>query len=152
MRHKTHIALAFLLLALGLSSGCAVRRLPPVKFVPLLGQKPDGSMEGILKQALNDKNKLVRQDAVRLLGTMIATPEEQKRSAAALGSALEDREDHIRMEAVRALGNIPVEISGPYLRRAMTDESIRVRIQVVQMLREAYQRKSGQLQSVAGGP
>jgi hypothetical protein len=35
----------------------------------------------------------------------------------------------------------------------MTDKSVRVRIQVVQVLREAYQRQSGQLRSVAeGGP
>lgn len=141
------------LLATTALNGCAVRRMAPLKYIPVMGQELDASMEGILEQALHDKNKLVRQDAVRLLGTMIATPEEQRRSAAALGEALDDSEEGIRMEAVRALGNIPVDISGPYLREAMTDRSVRVRIQVVQVLREAYQRQSGQLESVAGaGP
>ena len=152
MKRRIYIGFLAVLLSAPLLAGCAVRRMPPLKYVPIMGQKPDSSMEGILQQALHDKNKLVRQDAVRLLGTMIATPEEQQRSAEALGQALNDREEHIRMEAVRALGNIPVEISGPHLRKAMTDESVRVRIQVVQVLREAYQRQSGQVQSVAGGP
>jgi hypothetical protein len=152
LQHRIYIGFLIVFLSAPILTGCAVRRMPPLKYVPVMGQKPDATMEGILQQALHDKNKLVRQDAVRLLGTMIATPEEQRRSAAALGQALRDQEEHIRMEAVRALGNIPVEISGPHLRQAMTDKSVRVRIQVVQVLRESYQRQSGQVQSIAGGP
>ena len=132
-------------------TGCFVRRVPPVKFIPALGQKPDYSMEGILERALLDKNPAVRKDAVRLLGTMIKTPEEQRRSAAALGRALKDREEGIRYEAVRALGNIDPTLSGPYLSRAMGDESVRVRVQVIQELRDAYQRQSGQLQALGSG-
>ena len=61
-------------LALSFSlTGCFVRRVAPVKFIPTVGQKPDYSMEGILKRALHDKNPSVRKDAVRLLGTMINT-------------------------------------------------------------------------------
>ena len=142
--------LLVLVMSLGIT-GCAVRRVPPVKFVPVLGQKPDYSMEGILKRALHDKNTSVRKDAVRLLGTMINTPEEQERSAAALGRALGDREEDIRFEVVRALGNIDPVISGPYLSKAMDDKSIRVRVQVIQELREAYRRQSGQLQALGSG-
>ena len=105
-----------------------MRRVPPVKFIPALGQKPDYSMEGILERALHDKNPAVRKDAVRLLGTMINTPEEQRRSAGALGRALDDREEGIRFEAVRALGNIDPTLSGPYLAKAMKDESVRIRV------------------------
>ena len=108
-------------------------------------------MEGILSEALKDKNLLVRRDAVRLLGTMISTPREQWRSAAALGRALKDKEEDIRLEAVKALGNIAPEITGSYLRKAMKDKSVRVRIQVIAVLREAYQRQEGQLQAVGGG-
>ena len=46
-------------------TGCFVRLVPPVKFIPALGQKPDNSMESILERA--------RKDAVRLLGTLKAS-------------------------------------------------------------------------------
>jgi HEAT repeat protein len=78
---------------------------------------------------------------------MINTPEEQRRSAAALGRALDDREEDIRFEVVRALGYIDPALSGRYLSKAMRDESVRVRVQVIQELREAYGRQSGQLQA-----
>ncbi|MDA0745895.1 MAG: HEAT repeat domain-containing protein [bacterium] len=141
----------YLLFFLIATFGCAVRRVPPLRYVPVLGSKPDTSMEGILKRALDDKNPMVRRDAVRLLGTMISTPEEQRRSAAALNRALGDKEEDIRLEAVKALGKIAPEISGPYLSRAMSDKSVRVRIQVVQVLRDAYQRQAGQVETVSGG-
>ena len=151
-RMRFHILLA-LLVCLGLgTAGCAIRRVPPIRFVPGLGQKPDYSMEGILQRALRDKNPAVRRDAVRLLGTMVATPEEQRRSAGGLGKALKDEEEDIRLEAVKSLGNIDPVISGPYLSQALKDKSVRVRIQVVQELREAYQRQSGQLQAQGAGP
>ena len=133
-----------------LLGGCAVRRVPPIRYVPLLGGKADASMEGILSKALEDKNPVVRRDAVKLLGTMVATPEEQRRTAEALGKALRDKEEDIRLEAVRALGNIASDISGPYLMRAMKDESVRVRVQVVQVLREAYQRQASRVQMAEG--
>ena len=139
------LAICLLLIA----NGCAVRRIPPVKYVPFLGKKPDASMEAILGEALKDRNPIVRRDAVRLLGTMTATPKEQRKSTEALGRALQDQEEDIRLEAVKALGNFPPEMSGPHLRRALKDESVRVRIQVVQVLKDTYQRQSTQLQAVA---
>lgn len=146
-RHMMIVLSAFLILG-GSFLGCAVRKIPPIKYVPVMGYKPDYSMEGILHRALGDKNPAVRKDAVRLLGTMINTPEEQQRSAGALGRALKDPEEPIRLEAVRALGNIDPLISGPYLSQALDDKSVRVRVQVVQELREAYRRQSGQLQTL----
>ncbi len=106
-------------------------------------------MEAILGEALKDRNPIVRRDAVRLLGTMTATPKEQRKSSESLGRALQDREEDIRLEAVKALGNFPPEMSGPYLRKALKDESVRVRIQIVQVLKDSYQRRSSQLQAVA---
>ena len=142
------VVLSVFALFLGSFWGCAVRKLPPIKYVPVVGYQPDYSMEGILQRALGDKNPAVRKDAVRLLGTMINSPEEQRRSAGALGRALKDPEEPIRLEAVRALGNIDPLISGPYLSKALDDKSVRVRVQVVQELREAYRRQSGQLQTL----
>ena len=144
-----HRLIGLAICVLFMANGCAIRRIPPVKYVPFMGKKPDASMEAILGEALKDKNPIVRRDAVRLLGTMTATPREQKKSTEALGRALDDREEDIRLEAVKALGNFPPEMSGPYLRKAVKDESVRVRIQVVQVLKDSYQRQSSQLQAVA---
>ena len=137
-----------ILIGVGGITGCAVRAVPPLKYVPGLGKKPDYSMEGILHRALGDPNPAVRKDAVRLLGTLINSPAEQQRSAEALGRALSDPEEPIRLEAVRALGNIDPNISGPYLSKALNDRSVRVRVQVIQELREAYNRQAGQLQAL----
>ncbi|HCR17942.1 MAG TPA: hypothetical protein DIU35_10710 [Candidatus Latescibacteria bacterium] len=128
-----------------LAASCAVRRVPPVRYLPLLGESTDSSMEGILSVALKDKNPLVRRDAVNLLATMVSTPEEQRRSAAALGRALNDREEDIRLDAVRGLGNIPNEISGPYLNKAMKDKSVRVRVEVIRVLGNSYNQRASQL-------
>ena len=108
-------------------------------------------MEAILGRALHDKNPVVRLDAVRLLGQMNATPAEQRRSSAALGSALNDKDENIRLEVVRALANFSPDIAGPYLMKAMKDESIRIRLQVVMVLRRSYETVSAQTQAVQGG-
>ena len=144
--HGSEFAKVFLILVLLMlgGTGCAVRRVPPIRYIPLLGAKSDASMEGILREALGDKNPLVRRDAVRLLGEMTASPAEQRRTAEALGKALEDKEEHIRIEAVRAFGKMTPDISVPYLRKALKDKSVRVRIQVIDVLRDAYERQSGQ--------
>ena len=137
--------IAILLLGVG---ACAVRRVPPIRYVPGLGSKGDSSMEAILERALKDKNPVVRLDAVRLLGTMNATPREQRRSAAALGRALDDKDENTRLEVVRSLANFSPDIAGPYLMRAMHDESIRIRLQVVMVLRRSYETLSAQTEGV----
>jgi HEAT repeat protein len=105
-------------------------------------------MEAILEHALNDKNPVVRLDAVRLLGTMNATREEQRKSSAVLGRALNDKDETTRLEVVRALGNYAPDIAGPYLMKAMHDESVRIRIQVVMVLRRSYETLSAQTDAV----
>lgn len=144
------ISLVCLLLIFS-GGGCGVRRASPIRYIPGLGDRPDYSMEGILRKALEDKNPVVRRDAVRLLGTMTKTPEIQQRSAKGLGKALRDKEEDIRLESVRSLANISPGISGPYLREALNDKSVRVRIQVIQVLREVYQRQDNQIQGLADG-
>jgi len=131
------------------ATGCAVRRAPPVRYVPLLGAKKDTSMEAVLERALGDKNPIVRLDAVRLLGTMTG-PDVQGRAASALGRALKDPDETTRFEVVKSLSNFSADTAGPYLMKAMNDESVRIRIQVVQVLRQLYQDQANQIQDVAG--
>lgn len=144
-------AIVRLALCLGLlvfAEACAVRRVAPIRYIPGLGIKGDSSMDAILARALYDKNPVVRLDAVRLLGQMNATPDEQRKSAAALGKALDDKDENLRLEAVRSLSNFQSDIAGPYLMKAMQDESIRIRLQVVVVLRRAYESASVQTQAV----
>jgi HEAT repeat protein len=108
-------------------------------------------MEAILERALKDKNPIVRMDAVRLLATMNTTPDQQKRSAAVLGRALDDKDENTRLEVVRGLANFSPDIAGPYLMKAMHDESIRIRLQVMMVLRRSHETLSAQTQAVAGG-
>ena len=113
-------ALLIILLSGFVVTGCAIRRAPPVRYVPLLGAKKDTSMEAVLERALEDKNPIVRLDAVRLLGTM-TDPELQERAASALGRALKDPDENTRFEAVKSLSNFSADIAGPYLmKRWMT--------------------------------
>ena len=121
-------ALLLILLSGFVVTGCAIRRAPPVRYVPLLGAKKDTSMEAVLERALEDKNPIVRLDAVRLLGTM-TDPELQERAASALGRALKDPDENTRFEAVKSLSNFSADIAGPYLMKAMDDDSVRIRIQ-----------------------
>ncbi len=104
-------------------------------------------MEAVLERALEDKNPIVRLDAVRLLGTM-TDPDVQKRAASALGRALKDPDENTRFEAVKALSNFSADIAGPYLMKAMGDDSVRIRIQVVQVLRQLYQSQANPLQGI----
>ena len=62
-------------------------------------------------------------------------------------SSLLKRIEKINLKSI----NIDPEISGPYLSKAINDKSIRVRVQVIQELREAYRRQSGQLQALGSG-
>lgn len=111
--------------------------------IPFLGKKGPKGMDAdeVLMQALQDKNPMVRRDAVRLLGEMIDTPENQMKSARALGIALKDRDEEIRLEAVKTLGNIDPLYSNRYLKEALNDRSIKVRMLVVQVMKQMNERR-----------
>jgi HEAT repeat protein len=112
--------------------------------IPFIGKK--GGQEGVasdevLVQALQDKNPIVRRDAVRLLGEMIDTPENQAKSARALSVALKDRDEEIRLEAVKTLGNIDPVYSNRYLKEALNDRSIKVRVLVIQVMKQQNEKR-----------
>ncbi len=112
--------------------------------IPFIGKK--GGQEGmatdeVLVQALQDKNPVVRRDAVRLLGEMIDTPENQVKSARALAVALKDRDEEIRLEAVKTLGAIDPIYSNRYLKEALNDRSIKVRVLVIQVMKQQNEKR-----------
>jgi len=134
------------------AQGCVIRRIPPIRYIPFLGSKPDYSMEAILRDALNDKDSRVRRDAVKVLGTMTRSPEEQRRAARSLGEALGDKDAMLRLEAVISLANFPADVAGPYLKRALGDDNVMVRMEVVRVLRKIYESSASQIQQVQGQP
>lgn len=137
-----------ILLAFTLAQGCFVRRIPPIRYIPFLGSKGDNSMEAILREALDDKDARVRRDAVKVLGSMTRTADEQKRAAKSLGDALGDKDAMLRLEAVISLGNFTADIAGPYLKKALNDDNVMVRMEVVRVLRSIYESSATQVQAV----
>ena len=111
--------------------------------IPFIGKKGSKGMDAdeVLMQALQDKNPMVRRDAVRLLGEMIDTPENQMKSARALGIALKDKDEEIRLEAVKTLGNIDALYSNRYLKEALNDRSIKVRVLVIQVMKQMNEKR-----------
>jgi HEAT repeat protein len=112
--------------------------------IPFLGKKDKGEgvhTEEVLKRALQDKNPMVRKDAVHVLGEMIDTPENQMRSARVLAIALKDRDEEIRLEAVKTLGAIAPAYSNRYLKDALNDRSIKVRMLVVQIIAQMNEKR-----------
>ena len=111
-------------------------------FLPFVGGGEEStSTEEVLKKALQDRNPVVRKDAVRLLGGMVDTPENQMWSARVLAIALKDKNEDIRMEAVKTLGNIDPKYSNRHLKEALNDRSVKVRVLVVQVMKEMNDKR-----------
>ncbi len=133
---KSRVVWLLLLALLAGPAGCGK--------IPFVGKKKQGEgvhTEEVLKQALQDKNPMVRKDAVRVLGEMIDTPENQMRSARVLSIALKDRDEEIRLEAVKTLGAIEQAYSNRYLKDALNDRSVKVRMLVMQVIRQMNEKR-----------
>ena len=133
---KSRVVCLLLTALLAGSAGCGK--------IPFIGKKKQDEgvhSEEVLKQALQDKNPMVRKDAVHVLGEMIDTPEHQMRSARVLAIALKDRDEEIRLEAVKTLGNIDPVYSNRYLKEALSDRSIKVRMLVVQIIGQMNEKR-----------
>jgi len=132
---KSHVVWPLALVLSLAFSGCGK--------IPFIGKKgPEGTdADEVLKQALQDKNPMVRRDAVRLLGEMIDTPENQMKSARALGIALKDKDEEIRLEAVKTLGAIDPAHSNRYMKEALNDRSIKVRMLVIQVMKQQNEKR-----------
>ena len=127
---------AFGLCLWAVASGCGLRTLPPVKYMPLLGKEKEISTTAVLGRALDDPKLEVRARAVVLLGEMGASPKKNDKRAVAqaLGKALGDRDPGLRLQAVEQLGRIESKYSNKYLITALEDPNIFVREKVVETL------------------
>ena len=150
------VALAGLCLLLG-SSGCGLRTLPPVRYIPLVGTEKKVTTTLVLVRALKDRDVAVRAEAVELLGVLGQSPDEKTRKAVArvLGRALQDRDPGLRLQAVEKLGEMDAAIANKYLISALRDPNTFVRTKVLSVVGErermALQALQAQQQS-AGQP
>ena len=133
--------LLFLILGSALligASGCGLRTVPPLRYVPILGKEKDITTTQVLAKALKDRDLGVRAQAVKLLGILSQSSNKGIKKAAAktLGVAARDSDPGIRLQAIESLGKMEERYGNKYLLAALKDPNPFVRERVLQVLNE----------------
>ncbi len=146
-RGHRRLCTAALLFGLFLS-GCGLRTVPPIRYLPILGAEPKVSTTHVLVRALRDGDVNLRAEAVDLLGLLATGPDKGTRQdvAIVLGSALKDSDPGLRLQVVEVLGKMDSELANKYLIAALRDPNPFVRGKVMQVLE---QRERMRLQPAA---
>ena len=121
-------------------TSCGIQQLPPLKYVPKLGQDAPISTVDVLAQALNDEDVLVRSKAVQLLGSIYQdSPQQEKiHISRILGKASQDPDPAIRLQTIELLGTIESQYSNQYLQKALKDSNPIVRERVMKVLGDRH--------------
>lgn len=143
LRHPRGARLGVLALC-ALLSGCAVRTVPPVRWVPLLGAEKKTTTTDVLVRALRDRDVAMRAQSVALLGVVAQTSDNglKREVAAVLGMALRDRDPGLRLQAVEQLGQMEAEFSNKYLYSALRDPNPFVRSKVLDVVAQRERQAS----------
>ena len=90
------------------ASGCGLRTIPPIRYVPIIGKEKDITTTQVLSKALKDRDLGVRAQAVKLLGILSQSSDKKIKKAAAktLGVAARDSDPGIRLQAIENLGKM----------------------------------------------
>lgn len=128
--------------------GCAVRTLPPIRYIPLLGAEKKVRTADVLNRALKDRDPAVRAQAVALLGDLSQSPDKKSRRAAAqvLGSAMQDTDPGVRVLALEKLGALAPQLGNKYLLQALRDPNPFVRGKVLEVVDARESRAQQQRQ------
>lgn len=120
------------------SSGCGLRTIPPIRYVPIIGKEKDITTTHVLAKALKDRDLAVRAQAVKLLGILSQSSDKKIKKAAAqvLGMAARDSDPGIRLQAIENLGKMEEKYGNKYLLAALKDPNPFVRERVLQVLNE----------------
>ena len=88
------------------ASGCGLRTIPLIRYVPMIGKEKDITTTHVLAKALNDRDLGVRAQAVKLLGILRQSSDNKIKKAAAkiLGVAARASGPGIRLQAIESLG------------------------------------------------
>ena len=120
------------------ASGCGLRTIPPIRYVPIIGKEKDITTTQVLSKALKDRDLDVRAQAVKLLGILSQSSDNKIKKAAAkiLGVAARDSDPGIRLQAIESLGRMEEKYGNKYLLAALKDPNPFVRERVLQVLNE----------------
>ena len=120
------------------ASGCGLRTIPPIRYVPIIGKEKDITTTQVLAKALKDRDLGVRAQAVKLLGILSQSSDNKIKKAAAkiLGVAARDSDPGIRLQAIESLGRMEEKYGNKYLLAALKDPNPFVRERVLQVLNE----------------
>ena len=120
------------------ASGCGLRTIPPIRYVPIIGKEKDITTTQVLSRALKDRDLGVRAQAVKLLGILSQSSDKKIKKAAAkiLGIAARDSDPGIRLQAIESLGKMEEKYGNKYLLAALKDPNPFVRERVLQVLNE----------------
>ena len=120
------------------ASGCGLRTIPPIRYVPIIGKEKDITTTQVLSKALKDRDLVVRAQAVKLLGILSQNSDNKIKKAAAkvLGVAARDSDPGIRLQAIESLGKMEEKYGNKYLLAALKDPNPFVRERVLQVLNE----------------
>ncbi|MBN63127.1 MAG: hypothetical protein CME20_17370 [Gemmatimonadetes bacterium] len=120
------------------ASGCGLRTIPPIRYVPIIGKEKDITTTQVLSKALKDRDLGVRAQAVKLLGILSQSSDKKIKKAAAkiLGIAARDSDPGIRLQAIESLGRMEEKYGNKYLLAALKDPNPFVRERVLQVLNE----------------
>jgi len=102
------------------ASGCGLRTIPPIRYVPILGKEKDITTTHVLAKALKDRDLAVRAQA----------------AAQVLGIAAKDSDPGVRLQAIETLGKMEEKYGNKYLLNALKDPNPFVRERVLQVLNE----------------
>jgi hypothetical protein len=120
----------------GLNSGCALRTVPPIRFLPILGKEKTVQTTDVLMRLLKDRDRAVRAGAVDLLGDLGQTDDKKlkKEVARVLGMAMKDRDPGLRVQVVQKLGSMEAVYANKYLMNALKDPHPFVRTEVLTVI------------------
>ena len=117
-------------------AGCALRTIPPIRYLPLFGKEKEVTTTALLVTALKDRDVTRRAEAVDLLGLLSQSPDKglKKEVSRVLGIALKDRDAGLRLQVVEKLGAMESEFANKYLLGALKDPNPFVREKVLSVL------------------
>ena len=132
------IAILAVLVVQSMTTGCGLRTVPPIRYLPILGKEKEVKTTQLLSLALRDRDLAVRAHAVKLLDVLSQSNDEKikKQVAKVLGTASRDSDPGIRLQAIETLGKMEAKFGNKYLHAALQDPNPFVRERVMQVLNE----------------
>ena len=135
-----------LLVSWSAMGACALRTVPPVKFLPLLGSEKKIATTEVLARALRDRDVAVRAQAIELLGVLSQSESDnvKKEVARVFGAAIKDRDPGIRLQVIEKLGRMEEKYGNKFLYAAVRDPNPFVREKVLSVLANREQDRLAQ--------